>query len=177
MNKAPLNKFAITASDFDLEAFNEAVKDVRNTRKQVVDFGGDFEDTREKLSEAHEGLKKAMSDFNLDEITKLTAECKRLTAKLETTPVTKVQAFDLAATLEVGEKVSYAGIGSVSMAEETQPAVTDWEALYEYIKDNDAFYFLQRKINAAPFRELLSTGESLVGVSPIQVRKISVRKN
>tara|TARA_R110000850_G_scaffold148836_5_gene271193 strand:+ start:6657 stop:7082 length:426 start_codon:yes stop_codon:yes gene_type:complete len=83
----------------------------------------------------------------------------------------------LKATLEVGEKVSYAGIGSVSMAEETQPAVTDWEALYEYIKDNDAFYFLQRKINAAPFRELLSTGESLVGVSPIQVRKISVRKN
>ncbi|MBB1404913.1 hypothetical protein H5079_04715 [Pseudoalteromonas sp. SG44-5] len=96
MNKAPLNKFAITASDFDLEAFNEAVKDVRNTRKQVVDFGGDFEDTREKLNEAHEGLKKAMTDFNLDEITKLTAECKRLTAKLETTPVTKVQAFDLA---------------------------------------------------------------------------------
>jgi len=83
----------------------------------------------------------------------------------------------LKATLEVGEKVSYAGLGSVSMAEETQPAVTDWEALYEYIKDNDAFYFLQRKINAAPFRELLSTGESLVGVSPIQVRKISVRKN
>ncbi|MBB1404914.1 hypothetical protein H5079_04720 [Pseudoalteromonas sp. SG44-5] len=83
----------------------------------------------------------------------------------------------LKATLEVGEKVSYAGIGSVSMAEETQPSVTDWEALYEYIKDNDAFYFLQRKINAAPFRELLSTGESLVGVSPIQVRKISVRKN
>jgi len=83
----------------------------------------------------------------------------------------------LKATLEVGEKVSYAGIGSVSMTEETQPSVTDWEALYEYIKDNDAFYFLQRKINAAPFRELLSTGESLVGVSPIQVRKISVRKN
>ena len=83
----------------------------------------------------------------------------------------------LKATLEVGEKVAYVGIGSVSMSEETQPAVTDWEALYEYIKENDAFYFLQRKVNAAPFRDLLSTGDTLAGVASIQVRKISVRKN
>lgn len=83
----------------------------------------------------------------------------------------------LKSTLEVGEKVAYVGIGAVSMSEETQPAVTDWDALYEYIKENDAFYFLQRKVNAAPFRDLLSTGETLAGVASVQVRKISVRKN
>jgi predicted nucleic acid-binding Zn-ribbon protein len=94
MSNLPLNKFQITAADFDLEAFNEAVKDVRHTRKQVVEFGSDFQETREKLVEAEEGLKSAMADLNLDEITKLTAECKRLKAKLQTTPVTKVQAFD-----------------------------------------------------------------------------------
>ncbi|WP_335989564.1 hypothetical protein [Pseudoalteromonas sp. CH_XMU1449-3] len=83
----------------------------------------------------------------------------------------------LKATLEVGEKVSYAGIGMVSMSEETQPSVQDWDALYEYIKENDAFYFLQRKVNGAPYRELLSTGESLAGVAPVKVRKLSVRKS
>lgn len=83
----------------------------------------------------------------------------------------------LKATLEVGEKVSYAGIGMVSMAEETQPSVQDWDALYEYIKENDAFYFLQRKVNGAPYRELLNMGEELVGVVPIKVRKLSVRKS
>lgn len=83
----------------------------------------------------------------------------------------------LKATLEVGEKVAYAGVGAVSMSEETQPSVQDWDALYEYIKENDAFYFLQRKVNGAPFRELISTGEELAGVVPIEVRKLSVRKN
>jgi vacuolar-type H+-ATPase subunit I/STV1 len=94
MRKAPLNAFAITAADFDLDSFNEAVNDVRNTRKQVVDFGSDFEDTRVRLEEAQAGLKAAMAVLDLDEITKITTECKRLKAKLETTPVTKIQAFD-----------------------------------------------------------------------------------
>ncbi|MBH0050685.1 hypothetical protein [Pseudoalteromonas sp. SWYJZ19] len=83
----------------------------------------------------------------------------------------------LKATLEVGEKIAYVGIGSISMAEESQPSVHDWDALYEYIKENDAFYFLQRKLNAAPFRELLSMGDDLVGVSEVKIRKLSVRKN
>lgn len=83
----------------------------------------------------------------------------------------------LKATLEVGEKVAYVGVGAVSMSEETQPSVTDWDALYEHIKDNDAFYLLQRKVNAAPFRELISMGDTLAGVKPVQVRKLSVRKN
>lgn len=83
----------------------------------------------------------------------------------------------LKATLEVGEKVSYVGIGSVSMAEETQPSVQDWEALYDYIKENDAFYLLQRKVNSAPYRELLTMGDELAGVQPVTVRKLSVRKS
>lgn len=82
----------------------------------------------------------------------------------------------LKATLEVGEKASFVGIGTVAMTEEIQPSVTDWDALYEYIADNNAFYFLQRKVNAAPFRELISTGAELTGVTPVSVRKLSVRK-
>lgn len=82
----------------------------------------------------------------------------------------------LKATLEVGEKVSYAGIGMVSMKEEIQPNVTDWDALYDYITENNAFYFLQRKVNGAPFRESLDAGMPPAGVEPVTVRKLSVRK-
>lgn len=96
--KQPLNPFAITATDFDLEAFNDAVKDVRNTRKQVVEFGSDFDETRDNLKAAEKGLQDAMSDLDLEKITKLTAECKRLKQKLSTTPTTKIQAFDEAMT-------------------------------------------------------------------------------
>ena len=92
--KTPLNKFGITAAEFDLEAFNDAVKDVRNTRKQVMDFGSDFEETRAKQLETEGLLQAAMKVFDLDGLTKHTNELKRLTAKLESTPVTKVQAFD-----------------------------------------------------------------------------------
>ena len=92
--KAPLNAFKITAADFDMEQFNDVVKDVRNTRRQVVEFGSDFEETRGELKTAEQGLKAAMADLDLDNITKLTAEVKRLRAKLASTPVTKIQAFD-----------------------------------------------------------------------------------
>ncbi|WP_335989565.1 hypothetical protein [Pseudoalteromonas sp. CH_XMU1449-3] len=92
--KAPLNAFEITAADFDMDLFTDIVKDVRNTRRQVVEFGSDFDETRESLRKAEDGLKAAMADLNLEEITKLTAECKRLKAKLATTPTIKIQAFD-----------------------------------------------------------------------------------
>lgn len=92
--KAPLNAFQITAADFDMETFNDIVKDVRNTRRQVVEFGSDFEETRAELKKTENGLKAAMADLNLEEITKLTADCKRLKAKLASTPTTKIQAFD-----------------------------------------------------------------------------------
>lgn len=89
-----LNKFAVSAQDFDIDKFNDVVKDVRHTRKQVVEFGSDFEETTERLKEAEAALKAAMSNLELDTITKVAAEVKRLRAKLETTPVTKIQAYD-----------------------------------------------------------------------------------
>ena len=92
-NKA-LNQFNTSAADFDMEAFNDIIKDVRNTRRQVVEFGSDFDDTRDELAKTNDALKAAIADLDLDEITKLTADCKRLKAKLASSPVTKIQAYD-----------------------------------------------------------------------------------
>ena len=78
--------------------------------------------------------------------------------------------------LEVGEKVSFAGVGTVSCAEEIVPNVEDWEAVYDYIRNNNAFYLLARKLNAAPYRESLNIGDEIEGVTPVTIRKLNVRK-
>ena len=81
----------------------------------------------------------------------------------------------LLSTLEVGEKASYVGIGTVSCAEEIVPSVTDWEELQRYIIEENAFYLLPRKMNAAPFREAQNAGIEIPGVEPVTLRKIAVR--
>jgi hypothetical protein len=83
--------------------------------------------------------------------------------------------------LEVGEKSAYAGVGSVSVKEEIQPKITDWDALYDFIKANDAFYLMPRKINGAPYREALEAANNGVadpipGIEPVTIRKLSVTK-
>jgi hypothetical protein len=82
---------------------------------------------------------------------------------------------NLKAELEVGEAAKFAGIGTVSMKEEIQPVVTDWDALYAYVKETDAFYLFQRKVNGAPFRDALAAGISIPGLEPVTVRKLNVR--
>lgn len=82
----------------------------------------------------------------------------------------------LIGTMEVGEKASFAGIGTVSCSEETVPSVDDWDDVYAYILKNNAFYLLARKLNAAPYRESLNIGEEIPGVSSVKLRKLNVRK-
>lgn len=90
----------------------------------------------------------------------------------------KVLESRLFANLEVGEQLAFAGIGSVSIKEEIQPSVDDWDKVYEYVVENAAWYLLKRSINAAPFREAHNMGIGIPGVSPTTVRKLSatVRK-
>ncbi len=82
----------------------------------------------------------------------------------------------LLATLEVGEKASFAGVGTVSCAEEVVPSVEDWDQVYDYIHEHKAFYLLARKLNAAPYREALHVGDEIGGVVPVTLRKLNVRK-
>ena len=62
------------------------------------------------------------------------------------------------------------------MSEQVVPSVTDWDEVYKYIKDNDAFYLLQRRMNAAPYRELLGTEEQVPGVEALTVKKLGLLK-
>lgn len=87
----PLNT---TAEAFDLEKFNELVNTLKRTHKTVVSMDSTFEETQEKLRVAKDNLQEAMDNFQLDEMQKFTAECKRLKSRLGEDPAVKVAEFD-----------------------------------------------------------------------------------
>ena len=55
--------------------------------------------------------------------------------------------------------------------------VEDWDAVHAYIKENDAFYLLQRRLSNAPYKEILDSGASLPGVVPFTKRSLNMRKS
>lgn len=67
------------------------------------------------------------------------------------------------------------GIGTVGINESVVPNVKDWDQVYAYIKDNDAFFLLNRAMNAAAFRETIKMGD-VPGVEPFTKKTLSVRK-
>ena len=58
------------------------------------------------------------------------------------------------------------------------PVVEDWDAFYRYIKENDAFYLLQRRPSATAFREAfqLEGDTGIPGVTAATVIKLQDRK-
>lgn len=77
---------------------------------------------------------------------------------------------------EQGTTSATGSVGQAKISEDVFPSIEDWDQVYEFIKDNDAFYLLKRSMNVAPFRELLEAGQSLPGATPTTVRKISISK-
>jgi len=64
---------------------------------------------------------------------------------------------------------------NVSISETDVPTVKDWDLVYEYIKTNDSFYLLQKRMSAAAFRELLNLGHEVPGVEIFKDRKLNLR--
>ena len=65
---------------------------------------------------------------------------------------------------------------SVTITSQTVPNVTDWDAVHQYIVDNNACYLLEKRLSAAPYREMLAAGEPIPGTEPFEKREISLRK-
>jgi uncharacterized FlaG/YvyC family protein len=99
----------LRAIDLDMEAFNEVVKNLRNTQKAVADFGKDRPETETRLAQVKVEIQAALDIFDTDAVSKLNTEGKRLVAKLAELPTEKVVAFDTAvnafkAFMDVAEK-------------------------------------------------------------------------
>lgn len=59
---------------------------------------------------------------------------------------------------------------------ESIPIVEDWEAVYGYIKDNDAFDLLNKQVNRAAVRERWENEEAVPGLGSFQAKKLSLTK-
>ena len=77
---------------------------------------------------------------------------------------------------EQGMLKASTGDGTASITETVLPQVTDWDAVYEHIKETGDFYLLQKRPAAAAFRELHNSGEVIPGIEAYTKRSISLRK-
>ena len=67
-------------------------------------------------------------------------------------------------------------LGTAIVSEDVLPQIQDWDALYQYIKDNDAWHLLQRRVNSAAYREIIAIpGGAVPGVEPYTRRDINLR--
>lgn len=83
----------------------------------------------------------------------------------------------LMARLDDEETIKACGkLASVTITSQVVPNVTDWDLVHRYIVENDACYLLEKRLSAAPYRELLLTGEPIPGTEPFEKRDISLRK-
>lgn len=75
--------------------------------------------------------------------------------------------------------VTRSGVGpySMSISETTVGNVTDWDQVFQYIRDNDAFHLVQRRLANAAYAEQLELGEGLPGVEPFTKRSLNFRKS
>jgi hypothetical protein len=64
---------------------------------------------------------------------------------------------------------------SVSINADTVPEVTDWDAFYSYVLEQQDFSLLQRRVNSAAYKELLKLSASVPGLQPREIRRINFR--
>lgn len=74
--------------------------------------------------------------------------------------------------------VTRSGVGpySMSISLTTVGNVEDWDQVYGFIRENDAFHLLQRRLANAAYNELREGGEAVPGVVPFEKRSLNFRK-
>lgn len=72
------------------------------------------------------------------------------------------------------DRTSVDGI-SLSKSDTQQPTVTDWDAVYAYIKDNNLFALLQRRVTATLWKEILDSGEQVPGIDSFWKKDVNIR--
>jgi len=90
-----------------------------------------------------------------EQITALNKEASALTVEKQELEANLMQLMDDAETDQVRVK----GIGTFSVRETIVPTVTDWDAFYKFMLENNALFMLERRASAAPFRDYLELHE------------------
>ena len=64
---------------------------------------------------------------------------------------------------------------SVSINQDTVPEVTDWDAFYAHVLEQQDFSLLQRRVSSTAYKEMLKLGENIPGLQPREIRRINFR--
>ena len=99
-------------------------------------------------------------------------QLKELDALLATNEQAIIEVAD-----ELGLDRFAVGELTFSISEQTVGNVEDWDDLYQFIRDNNAFYLLQRRLANAAYKEILDGGDNLPGVVPFTKRSLNMRKS
>ena len=102
----------------------------------------------------------------------LEAEIKTLDAQLSANEQEIIELAD-----DLGLDRFAVGKLTFSISEQTVGNVEDWDDLYQFIRDNNAFYLLQRRLANAAYKEMLDSGSALPGVVPFTKRSLNMRKS
>lgn len=67
-------------------------------------------------------------------------------------------------------------VARVSVYSEDIPQVEDWDAFYAFVKKNDAFELLQRRVATTAVTERLEANQKIPGVKIFTAKKVSLNK-
>ena len=75
------------------------------------------------------------------------------------------------------DKMALTGVGSVTAKTEIVANVQDWDAFFNHIAENQAWYLLQRRPAVNACREAWTIGDDIPGVVPVELTKLTVAKS
>lgn len=76
---------------------------------------------------------------------------------------------------EMGSESVKTGYASMSVKRENVPNITDWDQFYQFVKDQDALYLLQKRLSAAAWREQLELSGEVPGTEPFEKVTLNLR--
>jgi hypothetical protein len=110
-----------------------------------------------KLINEHKKLKTKEAAFN---------DQKKIVEGLKAEMLTEME--------HIGTSTYNGNKGTISIAQYEVPIVDNWEQVYRYIKQYNAFDLLQRRITSAAWRDRLDEGEKIKGIQPMTQNRLRI---
>ncbi|TXH51678.1 MAG: hypothetical protein E6Q97_17990 [Desulfurellales bacterium] len=77
---------------------------------------------------------------------------------------------------EVGLQRASGSVATAGVKSSTEPQVTDWDAVHNWIRDHNRFDLLQKRLSAPAWRDLYGEGTTIPGTEPVDVYDLSLTK-
>ena len=98
-------------------------------------------------------------------------------AKLETGLKEDYQYRLIALMDAIGTNTNKNDLGNFRVLKTDMPQAADWEVVHKYVRDNNAFHLLQRRLSPVAYKEMIEAGEVIPGIDVYEKQTISIRKS